>query len=251
MRVAAVAGNGVHGLDLLRPHLEEQLVRAPDDLVLVHARPEHPVDLLVHRVDEARRLVEECDLVRRLDLARLEHDTRAVGDVDARALQRLEREHVGHVDSEWLAGKALLSQLVRDPRAEAIRDPGLDGHRSAHRRDACAEVLGWHPRGEELMVAGRRSEVPQDRLAAARQQREAGVLVPRPLPDVRARCSDRKGAARRGPKPRAPTSPVRDVRGEVAGSRSAAPSPPPASRRASRRACSASSPQHLLVRRAP
>ena len=160
MRVAAVAGDRVHGLDALRAHLEEQLVRAPDDLVLVHAWPQHPVDLLVHRVDEARRLVEERDLVRRLDLARLEHDAGAVGDVHSRALQRLEREHVGHVDSEWLPGEAVLTELVRDALTEPVRDPRLDGHRAAHRRDSRAEVLGGQPGGEELVVAGRRSEVP-------------------------------------------------------------------------------------------
>ena len=187
VRVAAVARDGVDGLHLLRPHLEEQLVRARDDLVLVDAGPQHPVDLLVDRVDEPGRLVEQRDLLRGLDLARLEHDARAVGDVDAGALQRLERDHVGHVDAERLAGDAVLAQLVRDPRAEPVGDAGLDGHRPAHRRDAGAEVLGRKPRREELVVTRRRAEVPEDRVRAAREQREARVLVARPFADVRAR----------------------------------------------------------------
>jgi hypothetical protein len=45
-------GHGVDCLDLLRAHLEQQLVRTSDDLVLVDARPQHPVDLVVDRVDE-------------------------------------------------------------------------------------------------------------------------------------------------------------------------------------------------------
>ena len=141
MRIAAVARDGVDRLHLLRSHLEQQLVRPRDDLVLVDARPQHPVDLLVDRVDEPGRLVEERDLLRGLDLSRLEEHLRAVRDVHAGALERLDRDEVSHVDSERLVLEAELAQLVRDPLAEPVRDPGLDGHRAAHRRDTGAEVL--------------------------------------------------------------------------------------------------------------
>ena len=187
VRVAAVAGDGVDRLDLLGAHLEEQLVRPRDDLVLVDAGPQHPVDLLVDGVDEPGRLVEQRDLLRRLDRARLEHHPRAVGDVQPCALQRLDRDEVGHVDAERLALEAALAQLVRDLLAQPVRDPGLDGHRAAHRRDAGAEALLGQPRRVEPVMAGGRAEVPQDRVGAAREQGEAGVLVPRPLADVRAR----------------------------------------------------------------
>jgi hypothetical protein len=187
MRIAAVPRDRVDGLDLLRAHFEEELVGARDDFVLVDPGPKHPVDLLVHGVDEARRLVEQCDLLGRLDLARLEHDLGAVGHLHAGTSERLEREQVGHVDAEWLAGEPVFAELVRDPLAETIRDPRLDGHRSAHRRHSGTEVLRRQPGGEKLVVAGGGAEVPEDRIAAARQQREAGVLVSRPLPDVRAR----------------------------------------------------------------
>ena len=103
------------------------------------------------------------------------------------ALERLDRDEVRHVDPERLVVEAELAQLVCDLRAKPVRDPGLDGHRAAHRRDAGAEVLRREPRREQLVVAGGRSEVPQDRVRAAHEQREAGVLVPRPLADVRAR----------------------------------------------------------------
>ena len=141
MRVAAVARDGVDRLDLLRAHLEQQLVRARDDLVLVDAGAQHPVDLVVDRVDDPGRLVEERDLLGGLDLARLEEHLGAVGDVHPGALQRLDRDEVRHVDPERLVLEAELAQLVGDLLAEPVRDPGLDGHRAAHRRDAGAEVL--------------------------------------------------------------------------------------------------------------
>ncbi len=72
VRVATVARDRVDRLHLLGAHLEQQLVRPRDDLVLVDAGAQHPVDLVVDRVDEPGRLVEERDLLGGLDLARLE-----------------------------------------------------------------------------------------------------------------------------------------------------------------------------------
>ena len=112
--VAAVARDGVDRLDLFRPHLEEQLVRAPDDLVLVHPGPQHPVDLVVDGVDEPGRLVEQHDLLRRLDRARGEEHLRSVGDVHSGPAERLERHEVRHVDAQWLVEQPSLAQLVRD-----------------------------------------------------------------------------------------------------------------------------------------
>ena len=164
MRIAPIARDRVDRLHLLGAHLEQQLVRARDDLVLVDAGPEHPVDLFVDRVDEPGRLVEECDLLGGLDLAGLEERPGTIGDVQPRALQRLDRDEVRHVNPERLAVKAELAQLVRDLLAEPVRDPGLDGHGTAHGRDAGTEVLRRKPRREQLMVARGRTEVPQDRL---------------------------------------------------------------------------------------
>ncbi len=159
--------------------------------------------------------------------------------MDAGALQRLDRDQVGHVDAERLAGEAALAQLVRDPLAEPVRDARLDGHRAAHRRDAGAEVLGRQPRREQLVVARGRAEVPEDRIRAARQQHPARVLVARPLADVRAR--DVADVVRVEEEQRAEVGclerrlrAVEPVAGAGAGSRSAAPSRPPASRRARR-----------------
>ena len=65
VRVAAIARDGVDRLDLLRAELEEELHRARHDLVLAHAGAQHAVDLVVDRVDDRRRVLEQRDLVRR------------------------------------------------------------------------------------------------------------------------------------------------------------------------------------------
>jgi len=187
VRIAPVARHGVHGFDVLGSHLEQQLMRARDDLVLVDAGAQHPVDLLVDGVDEAGRLVEQRDLLGGLDLACLEDDARPVGDVHARALQRLQGDEVRHVYAERLAREIALPQLVRDSLGKPIGDPRLDRHRPPHRRDAGAEVLRREPGCEQLVMACRGPEVPEDRVVPARQQREPGVLVARPLADVGAR----------------------------------------------------------------
>ena len=162
-------------------------MRAADDLVLVHPGTEHPVDLVVDRVDEARRLVEQRDLVRRLDRAGLEENPRAVRDAEPGALQRLQGDEIRHVDAERLVVEPQLAQLVGDLRGEPVGDARLDGHRAPHRRDAGAEALLGKPGREHLVVAGGGAEVPEDRVGAPREQGEARVLVASPLADVRAR----------------------------------------------------------------
>jgi hypothetical protein len=186
VRVAAVAGHRVDRLDLLRAKLEEQPLGIGHDLVLADAGAQRAVDLVVDGVDDSRRVVEQRDLVDGLDAARAEHHARAVGDVDARALQCLEGDHVRDVAAERLAFEAVLAQLVRDALPERVGDAGLDRHRPAHGRHAGAEVLGGQPLRVHLVMTCGRAEVPQDRVAVARQENIAGVLVPRPFADVRA-----------------------------------------------------------------
>ena len=108
MGVAAVTGDRVDRLDVLGAELEQQLHRRRDDLALLHARAQHAVDLLVDRVDDARRVVEQRELVLRLDLPGLEHHRLRVDEVQPDALEREERRHVGHVHAEGLARQAAL-----------------------------------------------------------------------------------------------------------------------------------------------
>ena len=62
--------------------------------------------------------------------------------------------------------------------------PASGGHGAAQADHAGVDVLRAHPRAVEPVVLGGRAEVPDVRIAAARQQRVAGHLVARPLADV-------------------------------------------------------------------
>ena len=66
----------------------------------------------------------------------------------------------------------------------AGEQPDLWRDRAAQADHAAADVLGRQPRAVQPVVLGGRAEVPQVRLAAAGQQREARHLVARPLADV-------------------------------------------------------------------
>ena len=119
VRVAAVAGDRVDRLDVLRAELEEHFHRARHDLVLAHARPQQPVDLLVGRVDDPGGVVEQRELVGRLDLPRLQHHRLRVGEVQALALEREQGRRIGHVDPERLLVEAAFAKLVVDHRPRA------------------------------------------------------------------------------------------------------------------------------------
>jgi len=187
VRVAAISGHGIDRLDLLRAELEQELLRPRDDLVLVHAGTEHPVDLLVDRIDDPAGVIEQRHLVDALELPRLEHHARAVGDMEAGPAESLDAHEVGHVDPERLALEPALAQLVGDRRGESVGDPRLGRHRTPHRRDPRPEVLGREPRRVQLVMPGGRAEIPEDRIVAPHEQHPAGVLVAGPLPDVGAR----------------------------------------------------------------
>ena len=65
--------------------------------------------------------------------------------------------------------------------------PGIRRDGAAQADHPAADVLGQQPRAVQPMVLGGRAEVPDVRLAAPGQEREAGHLVARPLADVGAR----------------------------------------------------------------
>ena len=67
VRAAALAGDRVDALDELRAHLVEDAVDEGDRLVLAEARAQGAVELLVGGVDHRAGVVEQRDLVARLD----------------------------------------------------------------------------------------------------------------------------------------------------------------------------------------
>ena len=110
------------------------------------------------------------------------------------------------------------------------------------------------PRRVELVVLRRRAEVPEHRVALARQQHAARALVARPLADVRARdvadvvlVEEQHRAERRSPAATPAPSPA--ARSGAWRSRSAAPSRRPSSRRARRCSWLALLPRRSRLRR--
>ena len=179
MRVAPVAGDGVDRLDVLGAELEEHLHRVRHDLVLLHARPQHPVDLLVDRIDDAGGVVEQRELVLALQPPCLEHHRLRVDEMEAVALQREQRRHVRDVDSDRLLLEPPLAELGEDHLGERVRNAGRVGHRAAHRRHPGAPVRLRQPRAVELVVLRGRSEVPEDRVVAARKRRAKRMFLSR------------------------------------------------------------------------
>ena len=202
VRVAAIARDGVDRLDLLGAELEEQLHGPRHDLVLAHARAQHAVDLLVDGVDDRRRVLEQRDLVGRLDRAGPHHHGLRVGRLDALALQRVERLHVGQVDPQRLAGEPAIGELAVDARGERVRHPGLARHRAAHRGDAglparfraatARRAGGASPPSRSPRAPGR------PRAGAARSARSCRAPTRRCACSRRSGCcSGRRGAPRR------------------------------------------------------
>ncbi len=177
MRVAPVARDGVDSLHLIGAEFVEPLVREGDDLVLADTRFEHIDDVLVDPVDHRGGLVEQHDLVDRLDLARVEHQLLRIHYRQPLALHLEEEGRLDDVDSHGQIGDAGLDEEGLD-----LADCGL--HESRRRRDGTAHpehsgmvVFGLQPRRVELVMAHGRAEVPELGFAAAGQERVPGHLV--------------------------------------------------------------------------
>src|SRR6476646_1415679 len=185
--VAAVAGDGVDGLDLFGAELEQALHGHGDDLVFADAGAEHAVDVLVDRVHDRGRVLEQRDLVGGLVRARRQHDGLRVDAFEPTALQREQRLHVGQVDAERLLLETAVGQLGVDLACERVGHAGLARHRTAHRGHARSPARLGQPGGVQLVVLGSRAEVPEDGIAVAGKQDAARALVARPFANVRAR----------------------------------------------------------------
>jgi hypothetical protein len=184
MRVAALAGDRVDRLDVVRAHLVEQLVRQRDDVVLANARFQLLVDHVVDAIDHGGRLGQKLDLVPVLDLARGQHDLLAVDDLDAFFLQRMEHRGFGIVDAHRHVGHARVLDQLRDHLGVFAHQAEFGRDRAAHADDAGQAVIGFQPVGIALVVHGGRAEIPDIGAVVAGQQAEAAHLVPLPLADL-------------------------------------------------------------------
>jgi hypothetical protein len=187
VRAAALAGDGVDGLDVVGAHLVETLVGEGDDLVLADAGLERLEDILVDAVDHGRRHVEQRELVLALEHARFEQNLLAVTHLDPERLERKEKRRLHDVDSERQVAHALGLEDVADLLRRLLEEPCLRRHRAAQADQSRQRLLLRDPRRVELVVPRGGAEVPHPRLAVAGQQTPARELVPGPLADHGAR----------------------------------------------------------------
>ena len=184
MRVAALARDGVDRLHVVGAVLVEELVHVGDDVVLAHARLELLVNEVIGAVHHGGGAVEQRDLVGAFDLTRLQHDLLAVVHLQARLLQLEQHRRLDDVDADRHVGDAGLADQRSDLLGVALHQPErrIDG--TAQPDQAGLAVLRRKPGRVELVVHGRRAEIPQDRLAAAREQRPARELIALPFADL-------------------------------------------------------------------
>ena len=105
-------------------------------------------------------------------------------NLQAGLLQFEHHRRLDDVDAERHVGDAMLLEDRSDLLGMALHQPELrrDGAAKAH--EAGEAVLRLEPRRIELVVHGGRAEVPDDRLAVARQQRPARELIALPFADL-------------------------------------------------------------------
>ena len=148
-----------------------------DDLVLADAGLQRLDDVLVDAVDHRRRLVEQHDLVGRLDQPGVEHQLLGVDDRQALPLHLEQERRLDDVDADRQVGDAGLDEQRLDLGDGVGHQPDRRRDGAAEAEEAGAVVLLRHPLRVLLVVLDRRPEVPQHRVLAAGQQRVADHLV--------------------------------------------------------------------------
>src|SRR3954453_19381874 len=175
--VAALAGDRVDRLHLVRAQLIEALVGVGDDLVLADARLQPLRDPLVDAVHHRDRLGQQHDLVGRLDHPGVEHVLLGVDDAQPLTLHLEQERRLHEVDADRLVGDAGLGEQRLDLRHRVAHQPDGRCHGATEAEEAGPVVLLRHPAGVEPVVLDRGAEVPQHRVLAADQQGVADHLV--------------------------------------------------------------------------
>ena len=184
MRVAALAGHGVHCFDVIRAVAIKEVVDHRDNVVLAHARPQLLVHEVIGAIDHAGGVVEQRDLVLRLDLAGFEHDLLAVGDLEAGLLQFEHHRRFDDIDADRHVGDAVLAQNGGEFFGVLLHQAEGGRHGAAQADQAGLAILRVEPWRIKLVMDGGGAEVPQDRFAGAGQQRPARQLVAFPFADL-------------------------------------------------------------------
>ena len=131
-------------------------------------------------------MIQQRNLVLRLDHSRVGHELLTIDHGDPLALQREEDRRLDDVDSQRLIVQAALFELDLDLARDVFSATHLRRHGAAQERNSGARAFS-EPRTVELVMAGGRAEIPQDGLVILRKQGEAADLVLCPRADVRGR----------------------------------------------------------------
>ena len=133
MRRAALAGDGVDTLDILRAEIEQGLRDEADTFVLADTRAKRPVQLFVGRINHRAGVGQQQDLVGRLDPPGLQEHLLAVDNAEPTPLEGGEHGHLDEVDAERLVDQTMLGENVVDLVATS-REPGTGRDGAAQRR---------------------------------------------------------------------------------------------------------------------
>ena len=90
----------------------------------------------------------------------------------------------GEIDADRHLSHAGFVQKRHDLGGVRPHQPGCGGDGAAHAEHPRADMVGEQPVAVEAMMNGRGSEIPDDRLPAAHQERKAAKLVALPLADL-------------------------------------------------------------------
>ena len=100
-------------------------------------------------------------------------------------MQRKQNRDLHEVNAYRLTGEAMLGEHGVYLRGHVVSNPGVRVERAAQRGDpGPGPGLAVQPRVVQLMVPRGRAEVPDDRFAAAGEEREPDELVHRPGTDM-------------------------------------------------------------------
>ena len=131
----------------------------------------------VDAVDHRRRLVEQHDLVRRLDDAGVEHGLLSVAHRDALPLKFEQERGLDDVDTERSVSDPGLVEQRLDLGHRIAHEARLGGDRAAEAEEPGSVVLVRQPLRVQLVMPHRRAEVPQHRVPVPEQQGVADHLV--------------------------------------------------------------------------
>ena len=183
MRAAALTRDGVDAFHVFRAQVVEYFADDAHAFVFPHSRFHKAVKLFVCGIDHHAGGVEESDLVLGFDFSHLVHELLAIDDFDSLRLQGEQHGEFDDIDPHRLIEQFAFIEFQLDFFRQVVGQTGRRMGRAAQGRNARAGTLG-QPRAVNLVMARRRTEIPNNRLIVLRQKRKSHELIHRPGADV-------------------------------------------------------------------